>query len=523
MLPNAIPLAGIPITTPDATPEAALKNNGLSDSLPFKDLLLELQAPEGGTSQPSSALNPDAKTTPDTGQLPGLQAAEGRSLQQPNALDFATTNAAPDTGKSTGLTFLVASDDGVPLPIPQSAQDGSNKSNISQVSLVPQTASGPAEKDATLPDGKPQANCPLVTQANVDEPQVAIAPSVAKESISGKSDRKTGNTDNSVPAKGKLSLKRIVTSAGSSVSVPAVPTEVIAMKVSSATIDPNMQTPSAQAAPVMNSMVAGWATKLLQETATVKAGSVKWPVAMVQSTSPKSEATDQVNQVVAGVLSATDDPDASHDAVAIESTPKIAHAAGLREPSFVPATPQPAAVFHASLTREVKSTGSLTASDDEPSLTAAEPPVSSAVGAPVNHLDLQWKDGTLGNVSVRAEMREGVLHAVVNSSHVSSAVSPTELHQFLEESRIPVHSLQVNGVEGVKHISEAGPFDANTAAGNGAQSSLSYRDESSRSSARGQETRNKANDADEVEPTSVSAVPMTHSVQPQMNRLSIHI
>lgn len=489
MLPNAIPLAGIPITTPDAIPEAALKNDGLPSSIPFKDLWL------------------------------GLQPAEGETVLPSNALD-SVTRVALGAGKPTDLTSLVASDDGVPLPTLQSPQDGSDKPNIPPVSSVPQASSSTTEKDAALPDGKLQANFPSVPQVDVDEPQVAIGPPLAKESISGKADRKT---DKSVSVKVKPSFKRTATQVGSTAAVPVVPAEILAMTVSSATIDPNTQMLSAQATPVMDFTVAGGATKLPQEIATVKASSVKWPVAVEQSTSPKNEVADQVNQLVAAVSSGTDDQDVPPGVVAIENTPKTARAVGPREVSFVASTPQPAAIFHASLVREVKSTGTLTVPDEDSALTTAETQMSSVVSGPVSHLDLQWKDGALGNVSVRAEMREGVLHAVVNGSHVSSAVSPTELHQFLEDSRIPVHSLQVNGVEGIKHISEAGQFDANTPTGNGAQTSLSYRDESSRSSARGQEPRNKTNDEDKAEPIVVSAAPMSHAAQPQINRLSIHI
>lgn len=495
MLPTAIPLSGIPITMPDAMPEAVCQSDGLPASLLFKDLLLGIQVAEGKTLQPSKTLDPVIAVAPKT--------------------------AASDAGTSVDISSLVANDDGVLLPTLQAAQNGSDNAQVkaSQASSVPQASSNTTEKDMVQPDNEAQVSCPSIPQADVDETQVAITPPEVKKLVAGKADRKTDDS----PVKTKSSSRPIATSGGAVAAIPVAPTEVVAMKTNSAMIDHNTPGASAPVIPVISATVTGTA-KLLQETATVKARTdPKWPVPTAQVAPQKSEVADQVNQVVTPLSSATDDQDISHGAGIIENTPKMARIPGSRESSFVASTLQPAAIFHASLVRETKSTGSLTVSDDDSILTPADTQMPSAISGPVNHLDLQWKDGALGDVSVHAEMREGVLHAVVNSSHVGSAVSPTELHQFLEDSRIPVHSLQVNGVEGVKHIPEAGQFDANTASGNGTQSSLSYRDESSRSSARDQELRHKAANEDEVGPVTVPVAPMTHAVQPQVNRLSIHI
>ncbi|MEZ2345947.1 hypothetical protein [Terriglobus sp. RCC_193] len=478
MLPNTIPLSGIPTTMPGVTSEAAFKGDGLPVSLPFKDLLLELQTA--------------GEVTPPL----------------PNIVDTAAT-VVTGSGKSTDLSSLVVSDDSVVLPVLQPAPNALDKSAVQQVS------SNSTENSAAAPPGSElQPDGPAVPQSGDDEPQVILVPPMPKGSVTGKPDRKT---DAEVPIKSKLPSKRTAASE----TIPPVSTEVTVVNVSSAAIDSNTQAPPAPAVSLVNSPVAGGAATSSQKIA--PSSSVKWPVAMAQVASQKNEPTDQVDKVVASVLSSADDQSSSHDAIAIESNTKAGRTTSLREPSFVVSSPQPAAIFHASLLRETRSNGSFIVSDDEPTLTAAETLTPSTVSAPVSHLDLQWKDGMLGDISVRAEMREGVLHAVVNGSHVSSSVSPAELHQFLEESRIPVHSLQINGVEGVKHISEVGGFDANTSAGTGAQTSLSYRDESSGSSARNHDPHNRVDEEDEEKPIAVLSAPMTQAVQTELSHLSIHI
>lgn len=102
-------------------------------------------------------------------------------------------------------------------------------------------------------------------------------------------------------------------------------------------------------------------------------------------------------------------------------------------------------------------------------------PVAQPVHAsPMHRLDLQWSDAGLGVVSLKAEMRDGVLHADVKSEHASSCVNATELHQFLEEARVVVHSLHVNGVTArssvVARASEPST-DTNAFMGSGSQTS----------------------------------------------------
>lgn len=480
MLPNAIPLAGVPITMPGAIPEATFKGGSdLPALLPFKDLLLGFQA-TGGMPLPASNI-----PVPDT-------------------------TAALSAPKTAELSSLAASDDIALEPTLQSAQ------NEPDESTVPKVSSNSTQNDASLSDDELQTSSSSTSQSSVVEPQMDVASPVPKGLVVGKPDRKTGS---SASAKGKSSSKRIETSTQSSGAVPVVPTEATTFKANNTTLDSNIQVSPVSPKPLINSAVVEGAVKLPQKIAASKSDVVKWPVVVEPSTPQKHELTDQLDKVAASVATISDDQGTFHDAIAIESNPKAIRTVSPRESPFI-ASPQPAAVFHASLTREANLNRSVTNSDNDSPLMPEETPALSTISAPVSHLDLQWKDGTLGNVSVRAEMREGVLHAVVNGSHVSSAVSPTELHQFLEDSRIPVHSIQVNGVATVKHVSEAGGFDAS--AGNGAQASPSYRDDSSRS-ARSHSLPNRGNEEDEEKPIAVSAVPTKNVLRPEASRLSIHI
>jgi hypothetical protein len=471
MLPTTLSVSSAQMTTPGAAPDVSPKADGLPASSPFKDLLLQLHTEKGATLPIASSQDPIA-------------------------------TAAETDGSSADISALTTSAGSAPLPALQV------------------TSSSP-EKDAVQQDVEPQQSVPCVPQPNADELRAAVLATALKDSETGKSDHKKNSLDST---KDKQPPKRIATSGVSTETAATIPADVLAMKAIVTTGDASAQTfPGKPVLPTKSSAESEGSPNLLAGIARAKSNTTNLPAAITQQPPQGSGFADQVDQAIANLPSSMDGQNSSHDAVAVEPNTKVSRVSSFREPSFVAASTPPAVVFHASLVRETKSFGQLAIPHDEPKLPGAETLDLSTAGAPVNHLDLQWKDGALGSISVRAEMREGALHAIVNGAHITSVVSTAELHQFLEESRIPVHSLQVNGVAEVKHIADGGSFDANASAGNGSQASLSYGDEGSRSSAREGNLRSRINEEDEEAPAAISPVPITLGGQAGTNRLSIHI
>lgn len=108
----------------------------------------------------------------------------------------------------------------------------------------------------------------------------------------------------------------------------------------------------------------------------------------------------------------------------------------------------PAATFQPFLLRSDRHPEVITMADEVASPEIVETSSSPATVEPIKRLDLQWNDASLGKIALTAEMRDGALHAVVTSSHATSTVSARELHQFLEDSLVPVYGVQVHGAGG---------------------------------------------------------------------------
>lgn len=476
MLQTATPTTGAQTTMPGMRADVSSKKIGYSALQPFKDLMRLHK--EAGVAEPAS------------------DAAVPVAVQVPVPVSAAAEPAA-------GLYALVVDDDAAPLP----ALDGGSKS----------------PESATRPQVTPSQEClPSESQCLAGELQESAMSSATKEPSSGKLD----HVAHAFSSKdGKTSSKRHAMSVATLVVATSASEDVVATKVNIVASDSGV--PKLQDQTTL--LIKGTdgkddSAKLQQGIATSKTSTAKIPLSIEEPTSPESECLPQTVGGAANFSSAVADQLFPVETNTVETGTRAVRVASEREPAFAVPVPQAAVVFHASLLHQGKSDVPIAIPDEESTSPPTETMSASLASSPVNHLDLQWKDGALGSISVRAEMREGSLHATVNGSHVGSAVSVTDLHQFLEDNRVAVHSLQVNGVAEVKPVVERHSFATTDAlVGNGGQASHSHRDESRRSSARESSAPGRPRDVVEEMSTAIATSAISYIGQAGNGRLSIHI
>jgi|GEM_PF-6990209 len=68
---------------------------------------------------------------------------------------------------------------------------------------------------------------------------------------------------------------------------------------------------------------------------------------------------------------------------------------------------------------------------------------ATEVVRPLRHLAVDFQDDAIGQVSVRAEMRDGMLHASVTGLRSDSLVNASSLHEFLQQSQVQVHNVSI--------------------------------------------------------------------------------
>ncbi|WP_047487953.1 hypothetical protein [Terriglobus sp. TAA 43] len=423
------------------------------------------------------------------------------------------TRALEVADSSSELSSLFMNGDCAPSPAPEDGAT-STKSVIAPQEDASKEDRSPEDTLQADPQGEPQGLTKELLESAVTptakEPERGESGHIARAFVT--KEDKTSSKRNGIPS--------MTSGALATGQADLVPTSVNIVAV-----DPGKPMVDGKIALLIKtSEDAAGSAKLHSGIASVKTLNVNLATSVEQPAPQESEFTELANRVVGSSAPAADDQLTSPDGVKVEAGEKVAHAAGVSEPSFAVPVPPTSVVFHLSLLREEGSNVQLAIPDDESMLPTSETTAVSDLRSPVNHLDLQWKDGALGSISVRAEMREGSLHATVNGSHVSSTVSVTDLHQFLEDNRIAVHSLQVNGVAETKLVSERHGLAVDAPVANGGQApSLSHRDDNSGSGARERTTPGRSRKEVQEIPVAISSAAISFVGQASNGRLSIHI
>jgi hypothetical protein len=192
----------------------------------------------------------------------------------------------------------------------------------------------------------------------------------------------------------------------------------------------------------------------------------------------------------------------------------------------VSVTMSDAATFRPFLLRSDRHTDVVMRPENDMVAAGPELPNQTVPAQPIKRLELQWNDSSLGKISLTAELRDGALHAVVDSSRAVSGVDATDLHRFLEDNRVPLHALQVNGQSTVSQTSRDPSWNSaatDVGAGMGGSQSFSHRGQEREGSSASEQRRTHSRvERYEGEMRAVegsTAIPNRQSDQ----RLSIHI
>jgi len=185
-----------------------------------------------------------------------------------------------------------------------------------------------------------------------------------------------------------------------------------------------------------------------------------------------------------------------------------------------------AATFQPFLLRNDRHSEVVLRSESDIAAVGPELPSQTANTEPIKRLELQWNDSSLGKILLTAELRDGVLHAVVDSSHAATSVSTADLHQFLEDNHVPVHALQVNGQSIAHQASRDTSWNFSATgveAGMGGSQSFSHRGQEREGSSAGEQRRTHSRaERNEGAIRNVEASTVISSPQSDQ-RLSIHI
>ncbi len=150
---------------------------------------------------------------------------------------------------------------------------------------------------------------------------------------------------------------------------------------------------------------------------------------------------------------------------------------------------------------------------------------TATTAEPIKRLELQWNDVSLGKISLTAELRDGALHAVVDSSRAATGVNATDLHRFLEDNHVPLHALQVSGQPIVSQASRDTSWNSarDVSAGTGGSQSFSHQGQERNGSSAGEQrhTHSRTERYEDATRTvkGSAVIPSQQSDQ----RLSIHI
>lgn len=155
--------------------------------------------------------------------------------------------------------------------------------------------------------------------------------------------------------------------------------------------------------------------------------------------------------------------------------------------------------------------------------TGADAPAVSTSGSTAKHLEVSLRDLALGDISVRAEMKDGVVHASVIGNHAGSALTASALHQFLEGSQVAVHKVHVETSVSSGGARTVSTFRADAdSSGAAAEQHASSRDERARQKWAGRQDPAPAEqDAGRTVHASTSLVP--HTQQGRGQTLSVRI
>ena len=152
--------------------------------------------------------------------------------------------------------------------------------------------------------------------------------------------------------------------------------------------------------------------------------------------------------------------------------------------------PEQGATFRSSFLDESSRSGGDFGAKAQDAITLAEEPrTTPETQGSVKHLEISLNDARLGEISVRAEMKDGMLHASVLGRHADSVLTASALHQYLDQNQVEVHRVRVE-----------------TASGGGVQKFVSTSSFRSESATGGDEQRGRRNQQDQGHPTEAANV-----------------
>jgi hypothetical protein len=453
--------------------------NSVPASAP-KPMAAQSKIADGAQPSQSSSFASMMKQVGHAGEKPAAAAPQNDATASPRTPEV---TIAPSDSTSVADSSANATAASVANTLGNETSD--NGSNLSVIDDPQQTTASVAAAINTV-KVQPLNNLDSITKLNQDAPAVAVDDS---KSVDGKSQAKLHVTD--VKAKSVTRRQASDTVA----NVPAQPGQA--------------DTTAAQPMVLAQAAIQNLPVAKNEDAAAKNSSETKTPIArfatstknVAMNASTNSVAPQSVmapvqtdpTKVVAGSSQTTADTDEKEEGNSDQGgalfADKIASAAGVQHSHLfnADAVPQPMAPadvsFRFSL-HDVAQTSHAITNNTVHEAVQASAFASDGNAAPqdmpaVRHLEVALNDPMLGNVGIRAEMRNGALHASITGAVNEIATAAPALHQYLQQHNVELHSVsfstpanndtRVPQVNAAATTSFSGGMDSSSSNGSGAQ------------------------------------------------------